>query len=297
VIAQAGDGAARQQSGGPDAGAVDRPAEADASAVDSLLRRYSRFGETAARDELVRRFLPLAHRLARRYRGGPESLDDLAQVASIGLLHAIDRYDPERGTGFAAFAIPTIVGELKHYFRDFGWAVHVTRRDQNRALAVERTVEELSLGLGRSATMSEVAAALGITIEEVLDALETAAAIHPASLDALVDGTDDDSKSYGERIACDDEELDLVESRDAIARCARGLPPAQRQIVFMRFCEDLTQSEIGARIGLSQMSVSRLLRRALEHMQLLAAANEGRKIPESQRERSTGPSAIHRDVT
>jgi RNA polymerase sigma-B factor len=158
-------------------------------------------------------------------------------------------------------------------------------------------VDELSPRLGRVPTESELAAALGISVQEVLDALETAAAIHPASLDALVDGTDDDSKSYGERIACDDEELDLVESRDAIARCARGLPPAQRQVVFMRFCEDLTQSEIGARIGLSQMSVSRLLRRALEHMQLLAAPNDGRKIAESQRDRSTEPSANHRDVT
>jgi RNA polymerase sigma-B factor len=285
VIAQSNDVAAVPRSAGPDADAVSGPARSDSARVQRLFRRYSRFRDTAARDELVQRFLPLAHRLARRYGRGPEPHDDLAQVASIGLLHAIDRFDPERGTPFTAFAVPTIVGELKHYFRDFGWAVHVTRRDQNRALAVERTAEELSLGLRRSATPSELAAALGITVEEVLDALETAAALHPASLDVPVDVDDDESKSYGERIAGDDDGLDLVECRDAIARCLRGLPPGQRQIVFMRYGEDLTQSEIAARIGLSQMSVSRLLRRALQHMQMLAAAVD-REIPGAPLERA-----------
>jgi RNA polymerase sigma-B factor len=265
---------------------VSEPARSDSSRVQRLFRRYSRFGDTAARDELVRRFLPLAHRLARRYRRGREPLDDLAQVASIGLLNAIDRFDPERGTPFTAFAVPTIVGELKRYFRDYGWAVHVSRPDQDRALAVERTVAELSLGLGRSATPSELAAALRITVEEVLDALETAAAVHLASLDVLTGVDEDESRSYGKRIACHDGELDLVECRDAIARCLRGLPPGQRQIVFMRYGEDLTQSEIGARIGLSQVQVSRLLRRALQHMQMVAAAIDGPEIPGAPRERA-----------
>jgi RNA polymerase sigma-B factor len=284
VIAQSNDGSALPRPAGPGGRVVSGPARSDSSRVQRLFRRYSRFGDTAARDELVRRFLPLAHRLARRYRRGPESLDDLVQVASIGLLHAIDRFDPERGTPFTTFAVPTIVGELKHYFRDFGWAVHVSRPDQDRALAVERTIEELSLGLGRSATPSELAAALGITVEEVLDARETAAAVHAASLDVLVGVDEDESRSYRKRIACHDDELDLVECRDAIARCLRGLPPGQRQIVFMRYGEDLTQSEIGARIGLSQVQVSRLLRRTLEHMQMLAAGIDRREVHGAPRE-------------
>jgi RNA polymerase sigma-B factor len=283
---QSDDGSALPRSAGPGGGAVSEPARSDSSRVQRLFRRYSRFGDTAARDELVRRFLPLAHRLARRYHRGHEPLDDLAQVASIGLLNAIDRFDPERGTTFTAFAVPTIVGELKHYFRDFGWAVHVSRPDQDRALAVERTVEELSLGLGRSATPRELAAALGITVEEVLDALETAAAVHPASLDVLTGVDEDESRSYRKRIACHDDELDLVELRDAIARCLRGLPPGQRQIVYMRYGEDLTQSEIGARIGLSQMQVSRLLRRALQHMQTVAVRIDCRENPGAPRERA-----------
>jgi RNA polymerase sigma-B factor len=175
VIAQSNGELALPRSAGPGPGAAGGPAKSDCARAQCLFRRYSRCGDTAARDELVRRFLPLAHRLARRYRGGPEPLDDLTQVASIGVLNGIDRFDPERGTGLAAFAIPTIVGELKHCFRDFGWAVHVTRRDQNQALAVERIAEELSLGLGRSAT-SELVAALGITSSRFLDALETAPA-------------------------------------------------------------------------------------------------------------------------
>jgi RNA polymerase sigma-B factor len=285
VIAQSNDGSALQQRAGPGGGAVSGPARSDSSRVQHLFRRYSRFGDTAARDELVRRFLPLAHRLARRYHRGHEPLDDLAQVASIGLLNAIDRFDPERDTPFTTFAVPTIVGELKHYFRDFGWAVHVSRPDQDRALAVERTVEQLSVGLGRSASPSELGAALGITVEEVLDALETAAAVHPASLDVLTGVDEDEYRRYGELIACHDDELDLVECRDAIAQCLRGLAPGQRQIVFMRYGEDLTQSEIGARIGLSQMQVSRLLRRALQHMQMLAAAIDRPEIPDAPRER------------
>jgi RNA polymerase sigma-B factor len=283
---QSYDGSALPRPAGPGGGGVSEPARPDSSRVERLFRRYSRFGDTAARDELVRRFLPLAHRLARRYRRGREPLDDLAQVASIGLLNAIDRFDPERGTPFTAFAVPTIVGELKRYFRDYGWAVHVSRPDQDRALAVERTVEELALGLGRSATPSELAAALGITAEEVLDALETAAAVHHASLDVLTGVDEDESSSYGKRIACHDGELDLVECRDAIARCLRGLPSGQRQIVFMRYGEDLTQSEIGARIGLSQVQVSRLLRRALQHMQMVAAAIDRPEIPGAPRERA-----------
>ena len=287
MIAQSNDSPALPRSAGPSAGTASGPAQPDSARVERLFRRYSRFGDPAARDELVRRFLPLAHRLARRYDRGPEPLDDLVQVASIGLLHAIERFDPERGTPFTTFAVPTIVGELKHYFRDFGWAVHVSRPDKERALAVERTVEELSLGLGRSATPRELAAALGSTVEEVLDALKTAAAVHPASLDVPVDADEDEATSYGERIACHEDQLDLVECRDAIARCFRGLPPAQRQIVFMRYGEDLTQSEIGARIGLSQVQVSRLLQRTLQHMQAVAAAaSDLRENPDAPREQA-----------
>jgi RNA polymerase sigma-B factor len=255
----------------PPASPPDVPARGESARVARLFRRHARFGDVAARDELLRRYLPLAQRLARRYHRGHDSLDDLVQVASIGLLKAIDRFDPERGTEFATYAVPTIIGELKRYFRDLGWPVHVPRGDKDRALGVARTVDELSSRLGRSATPAQIAAAAELSVEEVLAALETAAAARPAPFDALGRTKEGDAPSLGDRLACEDEELELVERRDAIARCLRGLPEREHRILFMRFVEDLTQAEIGERVGLSQMQVSRLLRHALEHSQALAA--------------------------
>jgi RNA polymerase sigma-B factor len=192
------------------------------------------------------------------------------QVASIGLLKAMDRFDPERGTQFTTFAVPTILGELKRYFRDFGWAVHVSRADKDRALEVAKVDDELSVQLGRPATPGEIAAATQLSVEEVLDALETGAAATPTSLDAPSSFADGEPRTLGERLTCEDEQLVLAECRDTVARSLRGLSERERHILYLRFVEDLTQSEIGARVGLSQMQVSRLLRHALDHSRTLA---------------------------
>ena len=238
--------------------------------VERLFQRYQRFGDLGARDELLERFLPLAQRLARRYYRDQDSADDLVQVASIGLLKAIDRFDPARGTQFTTFAVPTILGELKRYFRDFGWAMHVPRADKERALEVTRTEDDLSLQLGRPATPAQVAEALGLSLEEVLHAKETAATAMPASLDAPAQVEHGERSTLGDRLTCEDEQLELAECRDTVARSLRGLSERDRHILYLRFVEDLTQSEIGARIGLSQMQVSRLLRHALDHSRALA---------------------------
>jgi RNA polymerase sigma-B factor len=239
-----------------------------------LFRRHARFGDPAARDELLRRFMPLARRLARRYRRGNEPLDDLMQVASLGLLKAIDRFDPERGTEFSTFAVPTILGELKRYFRDYGWVIEILRPEKERVLEVERTVENLSPRLGRSPTPGEIAAATSLSVEEVLDALALSAAARPASLDAAVRVEDGQSKRLSECFGYDDRGLELVECRDAVSRSLRGLTAREHEVLYLRFVEDLTQAEIGARIGVSQMHVSRLLRRALEHSRALAEGSE-----------------------
>jgi RNA polymerase sigma-B factor len=172
---------------------------------------------------------------------------------------------------FATFAVPTILGELKRYFRDFGWAVHVSRGEKDRAMRVLRTDEQLSRRLGRSATAAQVAGAAGLSVEQVLDARETAFAARPTSLDARTsEGAQDDCDHLVDRLPADQDDFELVESRDRVARCLRGLSPREREVLYLRFVADLTQAQIGARIGVSQMQVSRILRRALEHSRALA---------------------------
>jgi RNA polymerase sigma-B factor len=231
--------------------------------VQRLFRRYHRFGDLAARDELFERFLPLARGLARRYQRGAEPHDDLAQVASIALLGAIDRFDPERGRAFTTFAVPTIAGELKRYYRDFGWAMKVSRGDKDRAVTLNRSIDELSTRCGRSPTRAELAAHAGLTLTQVDAALELAAAAWPASLDEPA-GQDDEPSTLGDTLVGDDPTLEAVERRDLVARSVRGLGPRERRVLYLRFVEDLTQAEIGRRIGLSQMQVSRILSAALE---------------------------------
>jgi RNA polymerase sigma-B factor len=230
-----------------------------------LFLRHARFGDRTARDELVERFLPLAHGLARRYRAEAVSLEDLEQVACIGLVNAIDRFDPERGVRFSSFAVPSIVGELKRHFRDHGWAVRVPRPIKDHALAVNRAIDRLRGRLGRSPTPDELAAETELTLEEVVEAIEAATAIRATSLEALETGTDDEP--FGRAVVGEcDGGLDLVVDRDTVGRCVRGLPELQRQVLYLRFVEDLTQTEIGERVGVSQMQVSRLLRRSLQRL-------------------------------
>jgi len=236
-----------------------------------LLKAYHETGDTRARDELCARFMPLARQLARRYQRGNEPLDDLVQVASLGLIKAIDRYSLERGTAFSSYAVPTILGELKRYFRDVGWAVHVPRGMQERIMQVNSTVETLSRRLGRSPTPAEVGKEIGASPEDVLEAMEASVAYEASSLDAPRTNAAD-SDSYAESIGADDDAYEQIEYMQTIAPTMRALPERDRLVLKLRFEDDLTQSEIADRIGVSQMHVSRLIRRALARLRTVAEA-------------------------
>ncbi|MGI8427879.1 MAG: SigB/SigF/SigG family RNA polymerase sigma factor [Solirubrobacteraceae bacterium] len=241
---------------------------ASAVAADSavLFGRWRRYRDLAARNELIRRFLPLAHKLARRYVRSSEPYEDLAQVASLGLVKAVERFDPARGYAFSSFAVPTILGELKRYFRDSGWALHVDRGAQERARKVTAAQQEISARSGVP-TVGELAQYLEIDEEAVLDGLQTAEAYDAISLDAPSPGSDADTPlsrldAIGER----DRTLEQVDEAATIFAAARHLPERERRILYLRFGEDLPQTEIAKRIGVSQMQVSRLLRRSLARL-------------------------------
>jgi RNA polymerase sigma-B factor len=230
--------------------------------IRELLRRWHEDGDRAARAEAAERMLPLARSLARRYAGKGEPLDDLEQVASLGLLKAIDRFDVSRDVRFATFAVPTIVGELKRHFRDRGWMLRVPRDIQELSARVVRSREALTRELGRSPTVTEVAAALGAGIEQVLEALRAADAYRMMSLDEpLADGA-----GALEAIGGDDEGYELAEHR-VLLRCGLDrLGAREREIVRLRYYEGLTQREIARAVGVSQMHVSRLIRRSIDTM-------------------------------
>jgi RNA polymerase sigma-B factor len=228
-----------------------------------LFARYRRGDDPAAREALVERFLPLAKQLARRYHRGDVPLEDLVQVASLGLLNAIDRFDPERGIAFSTFAVPTIAGELKRYFRDKAWFVHVPRDLNELALRVDRTAELLVHRLGRMPTASDIADHLDLTLEEVLEAREAAAAYRADSLDRPASEDHEDGARLVDVLGADDPGFGCAEQSATVERLMRALTDRQREILRLRFGEDLTQSEIGERVGLSQMQISRLLRQAI----------------------------------
>ena len=237
-----------------------------------LLVRYHHHGDLRARETLVERFIPLARDLALRYRHTDEPIDDLTQVACMGLIKAIDRYEPDRGARFTSYAVPTILGELKRHFRDKGWALHVPRDLQERALAVGKAGERLSTHLGRSPTPRELAAEMSCSVEQVLEAIEAATSYEASSLDApAARSSEDEGASLGDLLGGPDDAFEMVESGDALAASWHGLSDLEREVVRLRFTEDLTQREIGDRIGFSQMHVSRLLRRALGRMEYAAA--------------------------
>ena len=242
----------------------------DRRARERRLHLRASEGDLAARDELVEQFMPLAKRLASRYRGGTESPEDLQQVAYLGLLKAIDRYDPEAGP-FVRFAVPTILGELKRHFRQTRWSVHVPRSLQERALDVSAAIESLSGTLGRSPRAADIAEATGLDVEGVLEAMDATTANNPVALDAPFGGEDGSEVTLSETVGTEDEGYELVELGHAVAPAVRALPPRERRILHLRFVEDLTQVEIAQRIGISQMHVSRLLRRALASLQSAAA--------------------------
>jgi RNA polymerase sigma-B factor len=216
-----------------------------------LFERWRRDRDREARDELIARFLPLARKLARRYVQSSEPYDDLVQVASLGLVKAVERFDPDRGFAFTSFAVPTIVGELKRYFRDTGWAIHVDRGAQERARKINEARQAISARTGRPPRVDELAQYLELSEEEVLDGLQVAEAYGTVSLDAPMAGEEDATRL------------------ETIFAAARHLPQREREILFLRFGEDLTQSEIAERVGVSQMQVSRLLRRSLQRLRQL----------------------------
>jgi RNA polymerase sigma-B factor len=230
-----------------------------------LLERYHGDGDRAARDALVERFLPLARQLARRYQRGGEPLDDLIQVASLGLLKAIDRFDPSRDTAFSSFAVPTILGELKRHFRDRGWSVRVPRDLQEMSVRVDRVTEEMSRELGRAPTPSEIAENIGASTEQVLEAREAAGAYRAISLDRPRDD-DEDSDGMTESMGAEDPGFGLAEDAATVERLMGVLSEREREVLRLRFAEDLTQSEIGHRVGVSQMHVSRLIRQAVARL-------------------------------
>jgi RNA polymerase sigma-B factor len=217
------------------------------------------------RDELVELHLPLVEYLARRFRNRGEMLDDLIQVATIGLIKSVDRFDLERGVEFSTYATPTIVGEIKRHFRDKGWAIRVPRRLQELKLALTKATSELSQRNGRAPTVHELAEHLGMSEEEVLEGLESANAYSAVSLDAP-DGGDDDSPAVADSLGMVDEALEGVEYRESLKPLLEKLPAREKKILMLRFFGGITQSQIAAELGISQMHVSRLLARTLAQL-------------------------------
>ncbi|MHC3475238.1 RNA polymerase sigma factor SigF [Streptomyces sp. 7R007] len=216
------------------------------------------------RNKLVRMHLPLVEHLARRFRNRGEPLDDLTQVATIGLIKSVDRFDPDRGVEFSTYATPTVVGEIKRHFRDKGWAVRVPRRLQELRLALTTATAELSQQHGRSPTVHELAEKLAISEEEVLEGLESANAYSTLSLD--VPDTDDESPAVADTLGAEDEALEGVEYRESLKPLLEDLPPREKRILLLRFFGNMTQSQIAQEVGISQMHVSRLLARTLAQL-------------------------------
>jgi RNA polymerase sigma-B factor len=219
-------------------------------------------------DELVTRMMPLARRLARKYQRPADQLDDLVQVASLALFRALQRFEPQRGVPFPAFAVPTIAGELKRHHRDFSWSVRVPRSLQERALLVARERNVLATRLGREPMPAELAARCGLTDHEVREGQLAAAAHDAVSLDAPFDDEEDSPRLT---LVSEDPHFGRLEESDVVRPAMRVLPEREQQIVALRFAEDLSQQEIASRIGISQMHVSRLLRGALDRMQPILA--------------------------
>jgi RNA polymerase sigma-B factor len=218
-----------------------------------------------ARDSLVQMHLPLVEHLARRFRNRGEPYDDLVQVATIGLIKSVDRFDTERGVEFSTYATPTIVGEIKRHFRDKGWAVRVPRRLQELRLQLTSATSQLSQENGRAPTVAELASHLGISEEEVLEGLESANAYSTLSLDAP-EQSDEESPAFSETLGEEDESLEGVEYRESLKPLLEQLPPREKKILLLRFFGGMTQSQIAAEIGISQMHVSRLLARTLAQL-------------------------------
>ena len=245
-----------------------------------LFARYHERGDAQAREQLVERFLPLARQLARRYQRAGEPLDDLLQVASMGLIKAIDRFDPEREIAFSSYAVPTILGEIKRHFRDRTWAVRVPRDLQELTLRVDRAVGQLSEELRRQPSVSELASAVGADEEQVLEALQAGGAYRAVSIDAPRGGSgDEESATLADSVGIDEDGFERAEDRATLANLLATVTPREREVLRMRFEEDMTQAEIGAVIGVSQMQVSRVIRQALSRLRAAAGADSDADDP------------------
>jgi RNA polymerase sigma-B factor len=229
-----------------------------------LLRRYHEEGDLQAREELIERYMSLVRSLARRYSYRGEQLDDLVQIGAIGLIKAIDRFDLERGVELTTYATPNIIGEIKRHFRDKGWSVRVPRGLQELNVRLSRLIEELTVQLERSPSVAELAKAAGVDEEEVLEALETGQAYATLSLSAPTSGDESDDLDPLESLGELEHEYEVSEDRAVLAPGLRVLDERERRILHLRFFEGLTQSQIAQQIGISQMHVSRLIRRSLE---------------------------------
>ena len=223
---------------------------------------------STCREELVRLHLPLVEHCARRFINRGEPLDDLVQVGTIGLIKSVDRFDCARGVEFSTYATPTIIGEIKRYFRDKGWAIRVPRRLQELRMSISAVTSEMSQELGRSPTPRELAVKLGVEVEEVMEGLESANAYSTLSLDAGDSSAEGAGSSMLDTLGVDDEALDHVEIRESIKPLIEQLPSREKTILLLRFFRGMTQSQIAEEIGVSQMHVSRLLNRTLEQLRL-----------------------------
>lgn len=244
-----------------------RAAPPGADRTNILALRWQRHRDRAARDELFEQFRPLARRLAGRYINPHEPLEDLVQVAYVGLLGAVDRFDPRRGVRFSSYAIPTILGELKRYFRNTGWSAHVPRGAQEMALRIDRASARLAADSGRTPSVEELAQYLELDLDDVITGLEAGSAHYSVSLDAPAPGAGtEEPQSLGDGLGAGDDGYALVETKLSLSAAITRLPHLERRALELRIDGDLKQSEIAERMGCSQMQVSRLLRRAQENL-------------------------------
>jgi RNA polymerase sigma-B factor len=244
-----------------------------------VIELFARLDEPTAREELVARFQSLAEYLARRFAGRGEPLEDLIQVANVGLLGAIDRFDPGREVRFTTYAAATIIGELKRHLRDKAWSIRVPRRLQELGLKINRTLPALTQELGRAPTMQEIADALESTSEDVLEAMDAVQAYSTASLDAPAG---EEGLTPAETLGERDRSLDLLEQWATVAPAVKDLPQRERRVLYLRFFVGMTQSEIAGEVGVSQMHVSRILSQTLSRLRRAVEGDEGRKNPEAQ---------------
>jgi len=237
-----------------------------------LLRRYHEEGDLQAREKLIEQYMSLVRSLARRYAYRGEQLEDLVQIGAIGLIKAIDRFDIDRGVELTTYATPNIIGEIKRHFRDKGWAVRVPRGLQELNVQLSRLMEQLTVQLGRSPTIPELAKAAGVEVEQALEALESGRAY--TSLSLSVGGGDDDDLDPLESLGTEEHQYEVSEDRAVLAPGFRALDERERMILQLRFFDGLTQSQIAQQVGISQMHVSRLIRRSLEKIRETIAADE-----------------------